>query len=57
MDVIADGPRIVVKVNGETLADVRDEKLKAGSLGFQAGGPTGSGIIKLRNIRIRPLKK
>ncbi len=57
MDVLADGPRIVVKVNGETLTDVRDEKLKAGSVGFQAGGPTGSGIIKLRNIRIRPLKK
>ena len=56
-DVLADGPHIVVKVNGETLTDVRDEKLKSGALGFQAGGPTGSGVIKFRNIKIRPLKK
>jgi hypothetical protein len=56
LQVRADGPRMVVTVNGETLTDVRDEKLKSGSVGFQAGGPTGSGIIKLRNIRIRPLK-
>jgi len=56
-DVVADGPHIVVKVNGETLTDVRDEKLKAGALGFQAGGPTGSGVIKFRNIKIRPLRK
>ncbi len=56
-DVLADGPHIVVKVNGETLTDVRDEKLTSGALGFQAGGPTGSGVIKFRNIKIRPLKK
>ena len=27
-DVLADGPHLVVKVNGETLTDVRDEKLQ-----------------------------
>ena len=56
-DVLADGPHLVVKVNGETLTDVQDEKLKDGALGLQAGGPTGSGVIKFRNIKIRPLKK
>jgi hypothetical protein len=56
-DVLADGTHIVVKVNGETLTDVRDEKLKSGALGFQAGGPTGSGVIKFRNIKIRTLKQ
>jgi hypothetical protein len=57
MDVLAEGSRMVVKVNGETVTDVRDEKLKSGSLGFQAGGPTGSGLIKLRSIKVRQLKK
>jgi hypothetical protein len=54
-DVLADGPHLVVKVNGETLTDVRDEKFRDGAIGLQAGGPTGSGAVKFRNIRIRPL--
>jgi Domain of Unknown Function (DUF1080) len=54
-DVLAEGPHLVVKVNGETLTDVRDEKLKDGAIGLQAGGPTGSGPIKFRNLKIRPL--
>ena len=40
-DVLADGPHLVVKVNGETLTDARDEKLRDGAIGLQAGGPTG----------------
>jgi hypothetical protein len=56
-DVLADGTHIVVKVNGETATDARDEKLKDGAIGLQAGGPTGSGPIKFRNIKIRPFKK
>jgi Domain of Unknown Function (DUF1080) len=56
-DVLADGPHLVVKVNGETLTDVRDEKLREGAIGLQAGGPTGSGLIRFRNIRIRPLQR
>jgi hypothetical protein len=55
-DVLADGPHLVVKVNGETITDVRDEKFREGALGLQAGGPTGSGPVKFRNIRIRPLR-
>ena len=54
-DVVADGQHLVVKVNGETITDVRDMKLTEGAIGLQAGGPTGSGPIKFRNIRIRPL--
>ncbi len=54
-DVLADGPHLVVKVNGETLTDVRDEKFREGAIGLQAGGPTGSGLVKFRNIKIRPL--
>ena len=43
--MLADGPHLVVKVNGETLTDARDEKLREGAIGLQAGGPTGSGPI------------
>ena len=56
-DVTADGSHLVVKVDGKTTTDVRDEKLKDGALGLQAGGPTGSGPIKFRNLKIRPLRK
>lgn len=55
-DVMADGAHLVVKVNGETTTDARDEKLREGAIGLQAGGPTGSGPIKFRNIKIRPLR-
>ena len=55
-DVIAEGAHLVVKVNGETTTDVNDEKLREGAVGLQAGGPTGSGPIKFRNIKIRPLR-
>jgi hypothetical protein len=54
-EVTADGPHLVVKVNGETTTDARDDKLAAGALGLQAGGPTGPGVIKFRNLKIRPL--
>jgi hypothetical protein len=56
-DVVAEGAHLVVKVNGETATDAQDEKLKDGAIGLQAGGPTGSGPIKFRNLKIRPLKK
>jgi hypothetical protein len=42
-------------VNGETTTDARDEKLREGAIGLQAGGPTGSGPIKFRNLRVRRL--
>ena len=48
--MLADGPHLVVKVNGETLTDARDEKLREGAIGLQAGGPTGSGPIKFANV-------
>ena len=54
-DVLADGPRLVVSVNNEKITDVSDNKFTSGAIGLQAGGPTGSGPVKFRNIRIRPL--
>jgi hypothetical protein len=54
-DITADGTHLVIKVNGKTTSDVREEKLKlvSGSIQLQAGGPDGPGIAKFRNIRIR----
>ena len=54
-DVLADGPHLVVSVNGERITDVNDNKYDSGAIGLQAGGPTGSGPVKFRNRRIRPL--
>ena len=56
-DILAEGPHLVVKENGETLTDANDNKLTDGALGFQGGGPTGSGVVKFRNIKVRPIKK
>ena len=36
-DVLAEGTHLVVKVNGETLTDVNDNKFSEGALGLQAG--------------------
>ena len=54
-DVLADGAHLVVSVNGERITDVNDNKFTSGAIGLQAGGPTGSGPVKFRNLRIRPL--
>ena len=54
-DVLADGPHLVVSVNDERITDANDDKFPSGAIGLQAGGPTGSGLIRFRNIKIRPL--
>ncbi|MCM3879602.1 MAG: creatininase family protein [Vicinamibacterales bacterium] len=54
-EVRAQGNHLVVKVNGETTVDAHDDKFTNGALGLQAGGPNGPGLIKFRNIRVRPL--
>ena len=53
MEIGAHGPHIVVKVDGKTVLDVKDEKFSAGAIALQAGGPNGPGPIQFRNIRIR----
>jgi creatinine amidohydrolase len=54
-EVTADGNHLLVKVNGETTVDAHDDKYASGAIGLQAGGPNGPGLIKFRNISIRPL--
>ena len=54
-EVRAEGNHLVVKVNGETITDAHDDKFANGAIGLQAGGPNGPGLIRFRNIRIRPI--
>jgi 3-keto-disaccharide hydrolase len=54
-EVRAEGNHLVVKVNGETITDAHDDKYRDGAIGLQAGGPNGPGLIKFRNIKVRPL--
>src|SRR5262249_31208092 len=35
--------------------DSHDDKFSSGAIGLQAGGPNGPGLIRFRNIRVRPL--
>ncbi len=56
LEIGAHGPHIVVKVDGKTMLDVKDEKFATGSIALQAGGPNGPGPIQFRNIRVRSAK-
>ena len=55
LEIGAHGSHIVVKVDGKTMLDVKDEKFATGSIALQAGGPNGPGPIQFRNIMIRAL--
>ncbi len=53
-EVTAERNHLVVKVNGEVTVDAYDDKSSYGAIGLQAGGPNGPGLIRYRNIKIRP---
>jgi Domain of Unknown Function (DUF1080) len=53
LEIAAHGPHIVIKVDGKTMLDVKDEKFATGPIALQAGGPNGPGPIRFRNVRIR----
>lgn len=50
-EITADGPRIVLVLNGEKTVDIRDSKLAGGYLALQ----WVQGTIKFRKVAIRPL--
>ena len=50
-EITAQGPHLVVVLNGEKTADVRDSKHAAGPLALQYG----SGVVKFRKVQIKPL--
>ena len=50
-EITAQGNRIIARVNGTVTADLEDETHPNGPIAFQNNG----GLIRFRNIRIRPL--
>jgi len=52
LEITAKGPRLIVRLNGETTVDVEDAKFARGPFGLQAG----IGVVRFRNVQIRELK-
>jgi len=50
-EITAQGPHMVVVLNGQTTADAMDSKLSSGYFTLQYG----NGIVRFRNIKITPL--
>jgi len=51
-EITAKGPRLIVRLNGETTVDVEDAKFARGPFALQAG----LGVVRFRNVQIRELK-
>jgi len=50
-EITANGDRLQVTLNGRDLVDVEDSQYASGPVALQYG----SGVVKFRNVRIRPL--
>jgi hypothetical protein len=50
-EITAQGPRLVLILNGQKTVDVQDSKLASGPFALQ----WGRGTIKFRKVEIRPL--
>jgi hypothetical protein len=50
-EITAQGPLLVVVLNGEKTADVQDSKHLGGSFALQHG----SGVVKFRKVQIKEL--
>lgn len=50
--ITARGPRLIIRLNGETTVDVEDRKFARGPFALQAG----IGVVRFRNVQIRELK-
>jgi hypothetical protein len=51
MEITAQGPRMIVTVNGTRTADAQDTKFTRGPIALQYS----AGVVKFRNVRIRTL--
>ena len=54
-EITADGTHLVIKINGKTTVDARDERRANGTIALQEGGANAFGVIRFRNVKIRPL--
>ncbi|MBM3458863.1 MAG: DUF1080 domain-containing protein [Armatimonadetes bacterium] len=52
LDIVADGSRLAVSLNGERLLDASDGRYARGPVGLQYNG---EGVVRFRNVRLRPL--
>lgn len=50
-EIVAQGDRIAVTLNGVQTVDVRDAKFAAGPIALQYGG----GVVKFRKVQVKPL--
>ena len=50
-EITAQGPHLVVVLNGEKTADVQDSKHLGGSFALQHG----SGVVKFRKLQVKEL--
>ena len=50
-DIVADGTKLKVILNGITTVDTEDDQLSSGPFTLQYG----EGVVKFRNVRIREL--
>lgn len=54
-EIRAEGDHVSVKINGTTTADVRDQRLTSGPIALQEGGLAAFGLVRFRNVKVRPL--
>jgi hypothetical protein len=50
-EITAQGPHLIVTLNGTRTVDVLDNKLSRGPIALQYG----AGVVKFRKVEIRPL--
>ena len=50
-EITAQGPHLVVVLNGQKTVDVQDSKHASGQIALQYG----SGVVKFRKVQIKPL--
>ena len=54
-EIAANGNHLVIKVNGRTTVDVQDQRLANGPIALQEGGAGAAGLVRFRNVKVRPL--
>ena len=52
LEIVAKGPRLMVRMNGMQMVDIEDKKFARGPFALQAG----IGVVRFRNVQIRELK-
>ena len=53
-EILADGNHLAITVNGRTTVDIQDQRLASGPIALQEGGGGGMGLVRFRNVKIRP---